>query len=86
MAVVGRGILQFGQAEALGDGQFRLSRIGQIGTESVPCELGERFVFIDASAVALVEVPGSTLGTEIRVRARGLADGEGEWLIFPLAQ
>mgnify|MGYP002780950956 CR=1 FL=1 len=86
MAVVGRGVLQFGQAEALGDGQFRLSRIGPIGAEPVSCEPGDRFVFIDASAMTLVKVPGGTMGTEISVRARGLADGEGEWLTFPLAQ
>ena len=81
LALLGQELIQFGQAEPLGDRRFRLSRLlrGRRGTEwaaglHAP---GEPFVLIEAESLAVVEAPPGALGGEARLLARGLGDPDG---------
>ncbi len=78
LAILGNELIQFGTAEAIGPGRFRLSRLlrGRRGTEWAMGEhaVGEPFALIDANAVVPIELPLEAIGSEISVKPAGLAD------------
>ncbi|MEA3051127.1 MAG: hypothetical protein QOG72_30 [Sphingomonadales bacterium] len=81
LAVLGEELVQFGAAEPLGDRRFRLSRLlrGRRGTEwaSALHATGEPFALIEAESLAVVEAPLGAIGSEVRLLATGLGDGDG---------
>ncbi|MBV9930408.1 MAG: phage tail protein [Alphaproteobacteria bacterium] len=80
LAAVGDELLQFGAAEPLGGGRFRLTRLlrGRRGTEwAVAAHVaGEPFVLLDPASLAAAEVPLAALGSQVRVRPHGLGDAD----------
>lgn len=78
LAVLGKELIQFGSAIALGPRRFRLGRLlrGRRGTEWAMAShsVGEPFALIASSALQPVELPLEAVGTSIAVRAAGLAD------------
>ncbi len=81
LALLGEELIQFGQAEPLGERRFRLSRLlrGRRGTEWA-ADLhaqGEPFVLIEAESLVAVEAPLGALGGEARLLAQGLGDPDG---------
>ncbi|HEX8307911.1 MAG TPA: phage tail protein [Allosphingosinicella sp.] len=81
LALIGQELIQFGEAEPIGDRRFRLSRLlrGRLGTEwaaglHAP---GEPFALIEAESLAVVEAPPGSLGGEARLLASGLGDPDG---------
>jgi hypothetical protein len=81
LALLGKELIQFGEAEPVGDRRFRLSRLlrGRRGTEwaSGLHAPGEPFVLIEAESLAAVEAPLGSLGSEARLIASGLGDPHG---------
>jgi hypothetical protein len=81
LALLGEELIQFGQAEPLGDRRFRLSRLlrGRRGTEwaAGPHAPGEPFALIEADSLAVVEAPLGSLGGEARLMASGFGDPDG---------
>ena len=71
LATVGEELLQFGQADPTGPGQFRLSRLrrGLRGTESAVGghSVGETFVLIELDALKPVTLPPWAAGYEVSV-------------------
>lgn len=80
LALLGEELIQFGSAEPIGSGRFRLSRLlrGRRGTEwaSSAHMIGEPFVSIEAASLASVEASVSQLGALVRVMAQGIGDGD----------
>jgi hypothetical protein len=79
LALVGSEIVQFGGAEALGDGAFRLSRLlrGRGGTEWAISGhgAGDAFVLIGAASLRQIAVPDWSSGLPITVR-QSLGQGD----------
>ncbi|MBO9712969.1 phage tail protein [Sphingomonas sp.] len=78
LAMAGEELLQFGRAEPLGGNRWRLSRLwrGRRGTEAaagLQAE-GDRFVLVEADAVAAIELAESALGGTVSVQAQGSGD------------
>ncbi|WP_066798787.1 phage tail protein [Sphingomonas soli] len=79
LAIAGDELIQFGRAESLGDGIWRLTRLwrgrrgseGAIGTQAG----GDRFVLIDADTLAVRDLPLSAIGASALVLAQGAGDG-----------
>ncbi len=80
LAQLGDELIQFGAAEPLGGGRFRLSRLlrGRMGTEwaAHAHRAGEDFLLIDRAALTPLHPPASALGGEVRLLAIGREDGE----------
>jgi hypothetical protein len=80
LAVIGDELVQFGRAEQIGSRRFRLSRLlrGRFGTEwaSGAHNPGEPFLLIDADTLATIEAPAALIGSEARLLATGLGDGQ----------
>lgn len=80
LALLGAELIQFGTVEPLGERRFRLSRLlrGRRGTEWAVGEhaAGESFVLVEAENLAKIEGTPSQLGTEVRVAAHGIGDGD----------
>ena len=80
LAALGREVLQFGAADAVGERRFRLSRLlrGRRGTEwaAVAHAAGEAFVLLRAEDVATLDVPRSAVPGEIRLLGSGAGDVE----------
>jgi hypothetical protein len=78
LAMVGDEMIQFGQAEALAPGKFRLSRLlrGRRGSEWATAghAAGEDFVLLDARAVKAIPLPIELLGSMVTVTAHGPGD------------
>ena len=78
LAMIGGELVQFGSAESLGAGSFRLSRLlrGRLGTEERSSEHvgGERFVLIERDALIPVTVPVFAIGGTISAVPRRLGD------------
>ncbi|WOK36313.1 phage tail protein [Sphingomonas sp. C3-2] len=78
LALIGDELIQFGRAEALGNGRYRLSHLlrGRRGSECAVADhgAGERFVRIEAETIRAIDVPVSALGTSARVLASGVGD------------
>ncbi|MDB5685358.1 MAG: hypothetical protein JWM75_3056 [Sphingomonas bacterium] len=78
LAMLGDELIQFGAAQPIGGGHFRISRLlrGRRGTEWAMAThaAGERFVLIDAATLVPFQAPLSALGTTARVLAAGVGD------------
>jgi hypothetical protein len=78
LALVGGELIQFGRAEALGDGRFRLSRLlrGRRGTEwAVGAHAAdERFLLVDRAVLAPIALAAGMRGASVAVAAHGIAD------------
>lgn len=81
LALLGAEALQFGGAEPLGGGRFRLSRLlrGRRGTEWAMTghQAGEGFALVQAAALALIEPGIESLGIVARALAKGVGDAAG---------
>ncbi len=79
LALLGDELIQFGAAEPIGAGRYRLSRLlrGRLGTEwaCADHQPAEPFLLIEQSALAPIEAPSSTVGGALRVTAAGREDG-----------
>lgn len=78
-AAIGDEIIQFGRADPIAPGRFRLSRLlrGRRGSEwaiGVHQE-AEQFVLLDAARLLTVPVPLATVGAIVSAQPHGLADG-----------
>jgi hypothetical protein len=77
-AMIGDELVQFGRADPIGAGRFRLSRLlrGRRGSEAAIAThgSGERFVLIDAGTLKPVEASVGAIGTAVRVTAMGIGD------------
>jgi hypothetical protein len=81
LALVGDELVQFGDAELLGEGRYRLSRLlrGRRGTEWAMANhvAGEEFALIEAASARPITLPaGMAAGTEVRLLASGVGDAE----------
>lgn len=80
LAVLGDEMIQFGSAEALGGGHFRLSPLlrGRRGTEwaSGSHQPGEPFVLLLPGTLRPVELPLAAIGSQVRALPRGVADDD----------
>jgi hypothetical protein len=80
LAVLGDELIQFGSAEALGAGRFRLSRLlrGRRGTEwaSGSHRTGEPFVLLLPGTLRSLELPLAAIGSQVTALPRGLADDD----------
>ena len=78
LALVGDELLQFGVAKQIGARRWRLSELwrGRRGTEAAIGRqgVGDRFVVIEADAVATIDLPLSAIGGGVRVLASGIGD------------
>ena len=78
LALLGDELIQFGRAEAIAPGRFRLSRLlrGRRGTEWAAAThvAGEEFVLIEAESVAALDLAVGLIGGEARVIAQGIGD------------
>lgn len=78
LAAVGDEVIQFGSAEAIGPGRFRLSRLlrGRGGTEWAIAAhgAGEDFVLLDGRSLKTLSLPVELLGMPVRVTAHGPGD------------
>lgn len=82
LAAIGDELFQFGRADPLSGGRFRLSRLlrGRRGSEWAigGHAVGERFVLLDAAALREVALPAGMLGASVVARPAGLADGPAQ--------
>lgn len=80
LAMLGDELLQFGRAQALGGGRFRLSRFlrGRRGTEWAADghRAGEPFTLIEAESLVAVTIPLARVGGTAVIAARGIGDGD----------
>ena len=78
LAILGREVLQFGDAYPLGDGRFRLSRLvrGGAGTETPAHPEGEAFTLAEPASLRTIALPSWCEGKQAIVRARKLSGGE----------
>lgn len=78
LAMVGRELVQFGAAAAIGPGRFRLSRLlrGRRGTEWAMAghQPGDIFLLLDVQSLERVDVSYEQVGATISATARGIAD------------
>jgi hypothetical protein len=82
LAIIGKELIQFGDAVPLGQGRFRLTRLlrGRRGTEWAMASHSsdESFVLLDSSRIQRVPLSAEQLGAELCVTANGLADAAAE--------
>lgn len=80
LALIGDELVQFGRAEPLGGGRWRLSRLlrGRRGTGWAAGlhVAGERFVLIEREALLAYDPPLSATGGAVRLLASGIGDAE----------
>lgn len=71
LAVLGKEVIQFGEATSLGGGRFRLGRLrrGQAGTKGIGHEKGEPFALIEHGRLQPITLPICWLGSEVRAVA-----------------
>jgi hypothetical protein len=78
LALIGDELVQFGVAERIDSRHYRLSHLlrGRRGSEwaATAHAAGERFVLIDAAAMATWTLPASAIGADLRVSAIGIGD------------
>ena len=79
-ALVGEEVIQFGRAEPLGRGRWRLSRLlrGRHGTEAGVAgqRAGAAFVLLDPPTLRTLDLPLAQLGATARIMATGAGDGD----------
>lgn len=82
MAIIGKELIQFGDAMPLAPGKFRLGRLlrGRDGTEAAMAGhvAGEWFVLVEADALRMIGLPPWAIGSEVVVTALGLGAGSSE--------
>lgn len=80
LAMAGDELLQFARAVPLGGRQWALDGLwrGRRGTEAriATQAAGDRFVLLDAEALATLDLPAEAMGKTIRVLAQGVGDVE----------
>ncbi len=78
LAMAGDELVQFGSAQPLGGGRWRLTRLlrGRRGTERAAVAAGDRFVLLEAEAARAIDLPVSAIGRTVRVMASGVGDDE----------
>lgn len=80
LARVGDELLQFGRAEPMGGGRWRLGTLwrGRRGTEWAigGQAAGDAFVLIDAETLAVRDLPAAMLGQDVQVLAQAAGDAE----------
>jgi hypothetical protein len=78
LASLGDELIQFGRAEPLGSGRFRLSKLlrGRRGTEwaAATHAVGEAFCLIDPAAIRRIELAASGEGAMLAAIAHGIND------------
>lgn len=78
LALVGGELIQFGRAQALGNGRWALSdlRRGLRGSEAAIAEqaAGARFAMIERGGVATIDLPAAAIGRRVRILASGIGD------------
>ncbi len=78
LAMLGDELLQFGSAEEIEPGLYRLSRLlrGRRGTEWACSShaMGETFCMINSSRMRPIEIPANAAGTTLAAVAHGIAD------------
>ncbi len=78
LALVGDELVQFGRAERLETGLYRLSRLlrGRRGTEwaSAGHRVGERFCLLNSAALAAVQLSPAATGASLKAVSHGIAD------------
>jgi hypothetical protein len=81
LAAIGSELVQFGRAEPLGSGRFRLSKLlrGRRGTEWAMTghSAGEAFVLLSVRSLQRIALPEGSIGAAVEVRAHGVGDGAG---------
>jgi hypothetical protein len=81
LALIGEELIQFGKVDVLDGRRFRLSRLlrGRRGTEwaAATHSPGEAFALIERDSIASIEPPAGSIGSEVRLLASGLGDGDG---------
>jgi hypothetical protein len=82
LAAVGKELIQFGRALALGGGAYRLSKLlrGRNGTQWAIADhaSGEGIVLLDTASLVQVRMTPSMIGAAVAVHARGVADDEAD--------
>ena len=90
LAVVGDEMIQFGSAEAIAPGRFRLSRLlrGRRGSEWAMAAhgAGEPFLLVDARALKRISASASMIGTAITVTAYGPGNDGQEPVVTRIVQ
>lgn len=80
LALLGNELIQFGVAEPLGNGRFRLSRLlrGRLGSEWAGSAhaAGERFVLLERESLVAIDPPPGALGGRLTIAAQGIGDGD----------
>lgn len=80
LALVGDELIQFGRADPVGAGRWRLTRLwrGRRGTEAAigTQAPGDAFVLIEADAMRTIDLPVAAIGQTVRVLASGVGDTE----------
>ncbi|RJF90793.1 phage tail protein [Sphingomonas cavernae] len=78
LALLGNELIQFGSAEPIGVGRYRLRRLlrGRRGTEFAVADHspGERFILIEPQTLAMIDIPASMIGGEMLTMASGVGD------------
>jgi hypothetical protein len=78
LAIVGDELIQYGRADQLAPGLYRLSRLlrGRRGTEwaATTHAIGEAFCLIDAADLRPVDLPASAAGAALTAIAHGVGD------------
>ena len=78
LALLGSELLQFGRAEQLGPGLYRLSSLlrGRRGTEwAAPLHsIGDGFCLIDAASIRAIDMNGGVVGASLTATAHGIGD------------
>lgn len=79
LALIGDELIQFGRAEPLGGGRWRLRELwrGRRGTATAAGAAGDRFALLTADSARLIDLPLASLGGSVRLMAAGVGDGTG---------
>jgi hypothetical protein len=77
-AMIGEELIQFGRAQPIGAGRFRLGRLlrGRRGSEASMAShrAGERFVLLDPATLKPLDAPAGAIGMLVRVSGIGIGD------------
>lgn len=78
LALLGDELIQFGRAQQLGQGIFRLTGLlrGRRGTEwaAHSHQVGEPFVVMDADRMRVIDLPPSSVGASVKCTSFGIGD------------
>ncbi len=89
LALIGGELVQFGAADWIAPGRFRLSRLlrGRRGTEwaAGTHAAGEGFTLIERESLVAIETPAGAIGGEARLSASGAGDAEPATAAVPVS-